>query len=961
VGEPGQDSDRFADVFKANADLARGVVDAVLNVWATALDTLNFPNRENPNRYEITVSMDEAGTGFTSTGGGGYGGDGFPTQGTVTLGRGNDVDGDGKGDGAGWFLDPTPNDHVEFTDIINPFAARPKQGSPAFGMTDLYNFVNAELYHALGFLSLPPGGIQSKLQNPLNGRVVPLGTTDLEYNIGTYFVFDGPSVTALLTSNNGGNGGEDTQVPAHSAGPIRPNMNEAIPFQSQFRGQVQLTGGTNAGNASDVGSVRVLVPDNLVLIMKDAYGFGVKLPSTLPNGTFGAQLNQTTGQLMVQGGTGNDQVQIQRQGNDLMVAVNNQNDGPVPAGLDNNGDGNAEAFLTRFAASDVKSIMVDEGEGADSVTLDLSGSDVGIDEISVLLGPGDDSLNVVSTVGVTSTMIDGGEGDDSFTGNLSEVTTVAATPDGAQTGGRPVAATAAAAILDALSINGGIGQDRLVLDDRANRELTNFTLTATQVSGSRIGSKGVNYDSVENLDLLPSLLAGAAYNILSSVPGSTLSLHGTAGDDLETIRPTAAAIVYDASDGHDTISIQDPEPAAGPMGTVTIIGGRGGDRITGGSADDVLVGDHPDRNLLDDGKDFIWGGAGHDTIRGGGGHDWLEGGAGSDRIWGELGNDRIDGNDGDDELDGGAGDDRINGNAGADILRGGDGYDGLEGDDGNDQLFGQDGVDWLQGNAGNDALDGGTSADTLAGNDGDDTLQGGDGDDQLEGGEGLDHLFGNDGEDRLIGNGGNDLLVGGDGGDELQGLTGDDTLLGGNGNDRLVGHDGNDLLVGGDGNDRLRGGAGRDVLIGGLSQDELHGGDGENILIAGSTAHDRNTSALDAILTEWTSTHDFIDRVNNLRNGTGSVPGLNGAIFLTGSAAQATVFDDGVTDALEGHVDRDWLFADVDTRDGDDDAILAGQADVLEPVNAIAQQPRSWESLLGKRKLTRRDVRAFTA
>jgi ELWxxDGT repeat protein/autotransporter-associated beta strand protein len=133
-------------------------------------------------------------------------------------------------------------------------------------------------------------------------------------------------------------------------------------------------------------------------------------------------------------------------------------------------------------------------------------------------------------------------------------------------------------------------------------------------------------------------------------------------------------------------------------------------------------------------------------------------------------------------------------------------------------------------------------------------------------------------------------------------------LFGGAGDDRLQGGGGNDILMGGDGNDQLVSGNGADLLIGGGGRDRLRGGVGDDLLIAGFSAFDANSTALDAILAEWTSGRDYQTRVANLR-GDGSGPRLNADFYLTAQGAGATVFDDDADDKLWGDSGRDWFFA----------------------------------------------------
>jgi ELWxxDGT repeat protein len=134
-------------------------------------------------------------------------------------------------------------------------------------------------------------------------------------------------------------------------------------------------------------------------------------------------------------------------------------------------------------------------------------------------------------------------------------------------------------------------------------------------------------------------------------------------------------------------------------------------------------------------------------------------------------------------------------------------------------------------------------------------------------------------------------------------------LYGGSaGNNYLQGGGGNDVLIGSVGNDTLVAGSGRDLLDGGGGSDLLEGKSGSDILIGGPTVFDDaagnigSEAALNAIMAEWTSTHDYLTRVNNVVNG----GGLNGTNTLS---AGVTVFDDGGADVLQGGAGQDLYFA----------------------------------------------------
>jgi len=148
-----------------------------------------------------------------------------------------------------------------------------------------------------------------------------------------------------------------------------------------------------------------------------------------------------------------------------------------------------------------------------------------------------------------------------------------------------------------------------------------------------------------------------------------------------------------------------------------------------------------------------------------------------------------------------------------------------------------------------------------------------------------------------------------------QNLTIPATMFGGAGNDALIGGNGNDRLLGEDGWDLLIGRHGYDLLIGGEGVDLIIGDSGSDILISGTTSHDANLVALDAIMAEWTSGHSYLQRVANVTNAaTKTADRLNGEHYLIadGAIEDRTVFDDGVTDFLSGGGDKDLFFAGAD-------------------------------------------------
>ncbi len=298
----------------------------------------------------------------------------------------------------------------------------------------------------------------------------------------------------------------------------------------------------------------------------------------------------------------------------------------------------------------------------------------------------------------------------------------------------------------------------------------------------------------------------------------------------------------------------------------TLVGTDAADNLVGFSGDDLILGFG--------GSDTLDGGAGNDTliadqlgigsIGGVGGSDSVGSYRDVDTLWGGDGNDVLEGGPGSDFFDGGSGNDTY-------IFKRGDESDSISSYDpgltkedvvrfgadiapedirltrtidnltlavsgtsdalwiygyfdensakssyGIEQIEFANGTSWrvedvmtrLQpvGSSLNDDLRGFYIADSIQGGGGDDTLYGFGGNDVLDGGDGNDRLFGGngssgtdfdtvtDGDDYLQGDAGNDWLVAGSGNDVLSGGAGDDSLDGGWGNDTFMfglggGHD----------------------------------------------------------------------------------------------------------------------------------------------------------------------------
>jgi hypothetical protein len=400
----GLPSDNFAAVFGARANLARSVVDATLNNWDRIIINLNQPG--GGNNINVTIAMhpfrfgNGASTTITQVN------QGWPTAASITIDRGND------GAGGGWFLDPTPNDNSAFTGtVVNGFSAFAQAGSPAAGLADLDTVVTHELGHALGISS------DLRLRNFSTDTGVPDRSSG--NGVGHYYAFVGPSgYSHLMTSFDSGGGGSDFGQAVHSAAAGDP----AYPIS--FGGRTYV-GADDLMNPFYSFGQRKLVSNAMASVLREAYN-AIVLPGTASRGTFYAVLNQTTGNLLVRGGSGasNDVTTIDVRAGQLFVDVNVGS--PVP-GTDLTGD-----ITSFFPLSAVRSITIQASDGTDRIDIERLPANT---PVSVQAGRGNDTINLspvaknLSNLPLTSPVtISGGTGrdslnifDDNFAGDRNSV------------------------------------------------------------------------------------------------------------------------------------------------------------------------------------------------------------------------------------------------------------------------------------------------------------------------------------------------------------------------------------------------------------------------------------------------------------------------------------------------------------------------------------------------------------
>src|SRR5262245_2401651 len=134
----GQPSDNFDATFGTSAGIARNVVDAALAQWQRIIT--NWNRDDGSTSLQVNISIGGSGFGGAGAPAGTAPADGKPRTGSFAIGNGNNSA--NPNDSNGWYLDPQPDDYVEFNGpILNAYAGQPSSGLGP----DFYSVVIAEL------------------------------------------------------------------------------------------------------------------------------------------------------------------------------------------------------------------------------------------------------------------------------------------------------------------------------------------------------------------------------------------------------------------------------------------------------------------------------------------------------------------------------------------------------------------------------------------------------------------------------------------------------------------------------------------------------------------------------------------------------------------------------------------------------------------------------------------------
>jgi hypothetical protein len=488
-----------------------------------------------------------------------------------------------------------------------------------------------------------------------------------------------------------------------------------------------------------------------------------------------------------------------------------------------------------------------------------------IESLNLLLGSGDDTINVQATASGAVTSLNTGAGDD-----VINVSSDAPGSSGVLDG-----------IWGILNVDAGGGDNTLNLSD-AGATVADTSVVITEDSITGLAPAAINYFATGGtfgggIDIT----LGAAddrITIVSIRDDSLTTIRGNEGNESITVEAsvTAGYLEVRGDAGNDEI-----DASAVPDGAeLALVGGLGKDTLSGGQGNDVIFGD--DAVILRDGDYKVILAASaqpeagdDDVIHGNGGNDIIVGGSGKDTLRGGDGNDILIGDNGRIQYDplgvpvqvesidlGIGGADTLNGGEGDNVIVGGHGGDGITTGAGDDIVFGDNGRILYKDGIATDIL----TTDTEVGTGGGDTIDAGDGDNIVFGGVGSDRIASGSGDDLIFGDngrlqidssgtvqsatstelslGGDDTVDAGDGDNAVFGGTGNDTLKSGSGDDTIFGDSGEILFSAGfmrevrstdksgsTGNDRIEAGAGADIVISGPGDDTIRGGDGNDILI----------------------------------------------------------------------------------------------------------------------------------
>ncbi len=528
TGSGAGDTDDFNAIYGSNATVARNITQRAIDDWERVIVDFNYPGGGN------TYSLQVFGTAFS---GGLRGQTDWPATNANEQPTSTRIQMDDNGGGSGWWFDPdignaTVPDDAEFTSLVTPFAA---DNVGTMVGRDFYRTMIHEIGHAMGILRRGNGDYA------IESFMAFAGTDPLDGSESLYTVnFGGGAAEYTMTTSGGGHLFEGGGT---YSGPTHPNE------------------GMNAGRAIPQ-TRRNLISDTAAELLRDAYGYTIRLPSTL--NTFYANLDTVTNTVTVQGdaGTAVDNIDLEVDGTAMSFEVNgtdeviegaqftvinvNGNGGNDDIDVDellsgktvsvNGGDGNDNISVAQelgdIDTNLLSNVTLNGGAGTDTVVLNDFGDGVGsdiytiseaniikgatrtvayssIDRLTITGSPSASTYTISSTWSTTDYVLTGGAGSDDFIfGTGLGFTTTDAN----------------------VTVNGGGGVDSITVDDSSESLSRNYSGGSTSLS--RSSSTGfINWSSIEDITLNAGTAGdtGQFGGVLSS---ATLRINGNNGGDL---------------------------------------------------------------------------------------------------------------------------------------------------------------------------------------------------------------------------------------------------------------------------------------------------------------------------------------------------------------------------------------------------------------------------------------------
>jgi Ca2+-binding RTX toxin-like protein len=834
-GTSDDDTDGFEAAYGDDAETARQIVVAAIDSWEAVIDDFKYANvggsDSAPEAGKFSLRV-EAGHQL------------LPSLGNTPI---EEVDSEGKpwkaivrldDDAAGgqWFFDSTPESHHEFSSVLSAFAA----ASGPEDQSDFLTVVTHEIGHALGIVNYRgPGSSSDQLR--IHSMLFDIGDDPNDWGparVRELRPFSNAGAIASMTDAGGGH-----LYPAHHPNDL---LNPEIPTGE-----------------------RRLISDLDVRILRDVYGYTVKMPSDL--GRHLAIQEDGYGRIAVTGlASGDGEIVITTRDDDVLVRVGPHNarfarDEISIIDLEGNGQPLIidDSYFTPALTTNVGITRNVEWRRIDApghVLPSITYSNIG--SLKLIGSLFDDIYNVSSTAEVVTTIQSDYGSDNVLLEPVDE-----------------------SSFFGPLIIYGGNNTDTLRLEDTGFTFDTDRTYTVTSTILERT-DLFINYFGIEKV-VVQGDDTNDVYDVLATQSGVNYEIRTGGGIDVANIGSPTSGLnsiaglvnVY----GKDTLSLTSDSPSAkitindtaSAQGHTYTILDNAVSRATYGAINYFGL-DHVELRAGDYGDTFVVQGVNADTIvdlLGGNGNDVINGPQKSN-LW------------------------QVKATTSLSTLNAKVRFrqiENLAGGDKQDQFVFDNGAGvsgWLNGNLGSDTLDFGaytTAVDVdlttklaylspyvlFIYNPETGYLE------RLGGTaiHGIENVFAGSGNDTLTGNALNNILRGGGGTNKLTGLGG------------------SDILVGGAGVDTLEGGYGRDLLIGGDGKDVLNGGYDDDILIGGATFYDRYDASLLAILAEWERTDlNYSARITRIRK-------------ITTPLTSTYVFNDSFQDTLTGGYGSDWFWA----------------------------------------------------